>query len=116
VREGPEWRILLKTRDGSGTITARTEGVSAPTTLGDLRQALERPEARTFLDESGARWRAELIPNYEGGQADGELLMLSAERRSDRLKIRYASLASLSVLTDVQLRKSLEAARRAGVS
>ncbi|MGI9627585.1 MAG: hypothetical protein ACR2QM_12165, partial [Longimicrobiales bacterium] len=47
VREGPEWRILLKTRDGSGTLTARTEGVAAPTTLGDLRQALVRPEART---------------------------------------------------------------------
>ena len=111
-REGPEWRVVLKTlAEGAGTMTARTEGVDPPTTLGDLRHALQRPESRTFLDELGARWRAEVIPDY-GSPNGANVMVLSAEMSSDRHKLAYTSLASLAVLTDGDPRKSLEAARR----
>ena len=113
VREGPEWRIVLKTLDGaSGTITTRTEGVDPPTTPGELRHALERPESRSFLDEAGARWRAELVPRLEGGKSVGEMLVLAAERTSERYRMPYTTLASLAVLSDRDLRASLSAARR----
>lgn len=114
VREGPAWKLVLRTADGeSGTMTARVEGVQPPQSLGEVRNALENPDARTFLDAAGGRWRAELMPHVQNGQMLGRLLILTSERSSERHKLRFTAVVGLAVLTDKDLRAWLEAGRAA---
>lgn len=114
VREGPAWKLVLRTADGeSGTMTARVEGVTPPQSLGEVRNALESPDARTFRDEAGNRWRAELVPHFQDGQVVGRIMILSSQRSSERHKLRFTSVVGLAVLTDDDLRAWLEAGRSA---
>ncbi len=114
VREGPAWKLVLRTADGeSGTMTARVEGAQPPQTLGEVRNALENPDSRTFLDESGSPWRAELVPRYKDGQELGRLLVLTSKRSSERHKLVFTSVVGLAVLTDQDLRAWLKAGRAA---
>jgi hypothetical protein len=94
-------------------MTSRVEGASPPQSLGEVRNALENPDARTFLDAAGAPWRAELMPHYQDGQMVGRLLILRSERSSERHKLRFTSVVGLAVLTDHDLRAWLEAGRAA---
>jgi len=115
VREGPAWKLVLRTSDGeAGTMTARVEGTHPPQTLGEVRNALENPDSRTFLDASGSPWRAELIPQYKNGQALGRLLVLTSKRSSERHKLVFTPVVGLAVLTDQDLRAWLKAGRGAG--
>ena len=114
VRGGPEFRIVFRAVDEPGdTLTARVEGVTPPSSLGDLRAALSHAEARTFHDETGARWKVEIRPHFEGGRPKGEYLVFSAEMSSERFKMRHDSPMRLSSLSDVELRKGLRWARDA---
>ncbi len=108
VREGPEWRIILRgVDDPRCTITARFEGASPPTSIGDLRGTLANPESRTFRDEQGDRWRVEVIPRMEKGRKIGDYLSFSAEMKSQRLRIPHDSITSIATVSDAELRKGL---------
>lgn len=108
VREGPEWRILLRgTDDPKATLTTRHEGVTPPGSVGELRSALSRPESRTFVDERGDRWKVEVIPRMESGRRVGDDLSFSAAMTSQRLRVRHDTVTSIAVVTDGELRKSL---------
>lgn len=113
LREGPAWRVVMKAAGSpESTMTVKIDGTSPPGSLGPVRDALQDPEARSFADEGGARWKAELVPQWQDGRFLGRVMILSATGRSARFKVHYTALASLAVLTDGDLRQWLAAARR----
>ena len=111
-REGPEWRIAVtSTQDPRRRLIAYTEGPSAPQS-GDVRHALAESRFRTFPDNEGRVWRAEISPRYEYGSVHGSWLVFSAEDGPDRAKFAFEGSGGLGLLPEIKLLEFLLRARK----
>lgn len=111
-REGPEWRINLRSvSEPRCRMTGYLETARPPHTS-DVVRGLKEPRYRWFVDNEDRVWRAEVSPRYDFGRVVGAWVVFAADDGPDREKYSLDAAPELGMLQDIQLLELLLRARK----
>lgn len=112
VREGPQWRVMLKgVDDPRCRLQAIVEGARPPV-ASTLTIAVQNPQYRWFVDREERTWRAEVSPRYEYGQLIGNVVVFSSESSQDRYRYPHHGSDALGLMPDIKLLELLLRAQK----